>query len=400
MASKRRTRIGGGWGALGGIGPARQERGFLANSGTRERSDPTRDRLGSRLWLLVLLATIFLAGCGRGEDGASGYRLAAPPADAGARPVLPPIRLPEDEAPHGDLTEWWYYTGHLEAGQRKYGFELVTFQAVRGELPRSYVAHFAVTDIGRTSFAYDQRTYTGPQPRTERGFDLRMGDWRMSGLNGTDRLQAGMKDYGIDLTLRATKPVALHEGDGIISFGPAGDSYYYSRTRMAVEGTINDHGERLAVTGKAWMDHQWGNFISVAGGGWDWFSAQLDDGADLTVSVVRNLEGKTILMYGTYVEPDGTASMLTRDELSVETTTRWTSPKTGATYPSGWRLRIPGRSLDLGIRPVIPDQELDTRNSTGVAYWEGAVDITGTSAGNPVHGDGYVELTGYAKTGP
>ncbi len=346
-----------------------------------------------RLALILLVIAVLLGACGTDET-VQGYRVSVGAPTEPATP-LPPVRFPQDEAPHNDLTEWWYYTGHLEGGNRRYGFEMVVFQAVRGALPRAYVAHFAVTDSERRKFAYDQKQYTGPQPRQDDGFHLRLDDWMMSGSGGTDRLKATMDNYGIDLVLKMTKPVVLHDRDGVISFGPAGDSYYYSRTRMDVQGTITDHGQRLRVTGQAWMDHQWGNFISVAGGGWDWYSAQLDDGADVTISVVRDLEGRTILEYGTYVDAKGKASHLTSEMIEVRATGNWTSSRTGATYPSGWRLRIPSRRLDLTIKPVILDQELDTRASTGVAYWEGAVEVTGS-----VSGRGYVELTGYAKQKP
>ena len=43
----------------------------------------------------------------------------------------------------------------------------------------------------------------------------------------------------------------------------------------------------------------------------------------------------------------------------------------------------------------MPDQELDTRQSTANIYWEGEVLITGTRNGAPIGGEGYVELTGY-----
>jgi predicted secreted hydrolase len=349
------------------------------------------------LLCIVLLASVLLSGCGTGRE-VQGYVIGNTREET--KPTLPPISLPDDEAPHDDLTEWWYYTGHLFAGEKRYGFELVTFQAVRGDLPRSYVAHFAITDLDRGTFRYDQKTYTGPQPALAEGFDLRVGGWEMRGLNGRDRLRAATPGYAIDLALRAEKPVVLHEGDGIISFGPAGDSYYYSRTRMSVRGTIDDHGRRLPVTGQAWMDHQWGNFISVAGGGWDWYSVQLEDGADLTISVVRNLEGEVILEYGTYVEPDGTAGTLSAEQIDIAATARWRSPRTGAVYPARWRVSIPDKNLRLDIVPPVADQELDTRKTTGVAYWEGAVDVSGTRDMEPVRGMGYVELTGYAPSAP
>lgn len=40
---------------------------------------------------------------------------------------------------------------------------------------------------------------------------------------------------------------------------------------------------------------------------------------------------------------------------------------------------------------------MQTSGSTGVIYWEGSVSIEGTRAGQPVVGQGYVELTGYAE---
>ena len=48
------------------------------------------------------------------------------------------------------------------------------------------------------------------------------------------------------------------------------------------------------------------------------------------------------------------------------------------------------------ITPELAAQELVTRESTGVTYWEGACRVRGTRDGAAVAGYGYVELTGYA----
>jgi len=42
-------------------------------------------------------------------------------------------------------------------------------------------------------------------------------------------------------------------------------------------------------------------------------------------------------------------------------------------------------------------QELVTERSTRVTYWEGAVRVSGDAGGAPIAGQGYVELTGYAR---
>ncbi|HAG97414.1 MAG TPA: hypothetical protein DCL75_00735 [Ktedonobacter sp.] len=49
------------------------------------------------------------------------------------------------------------------------------------------------------------------------------------------------------------------------------------------------------------------------------------------------------------------------------------------------------------LTPEVQNQELVVYQSTGNAYWEGAVTIHGQSAGTQVQGEGYVELTGYSR---
>ena len=69
----------------------------------------------------------------------------------------------------------------------------------------------------------------------------------------------------------------------------------------------------------------------------------------------------------------------------------------GANYPSQWILAIPAEGIELSLSPLMANQELVTTRSTRVTYWEGAVDVNGRWKGHDIHGQGYVELTGYAK---
>ena len=99
---------------------------------------------------------------------------------------------------------------------------------------------------------------------------------------------------------------------------------------------------------------------------------------------------------GTLVAVDGSVTHLANDAFTVTTTGTWTSIHTGATYPAGWQVPIPGQGLSIALQSTVPDQELDTRASTGVIYWEGSQHVSATSDGQFVRGQGYVELTGYA----
>ncbi len=322
---------------------------------------------------------------------------------------LPSIRFPQDEAAHNDLTEWWYYTGHLNAVTsggtlHHYGFELVFFQAIRSDLPPVYAAHFAISDITRGEFHFDQRRQSEPgavipNGRSTRGIDVHIGDWSIQGVNGLDHLAATMANYGLHVNLQALKPPVLHNGSGLITYGLAGFSYYYSRTRMAVSGTLNDHNQPLQVTGEAWMDHQWGNFLTLAGSGWDWFSIQLNNNTEMMLYLIRDASGKTISTYIGYIGPGADDHLLPASALQVKVLNHWVSPTTGATYPSGWQLEIndPQLHVSLTLLPELKNQELVVYQSTGNSYWEGAVSIQGQSAGKSVAGEGYVELTGYAR---
>ncbi len=358
------------------------------------------------MFVVLTLLALVAAGCGDIASSESKATLTAEPTATRAAaafvaptPAVEPIRFPEDEAPHDMLTEWWYYTGHLfTTDGTRYGFEYVIFQAQRGAFPPYYAAHLAISDSAGQRFVYDQRDGPSARRSVDSGFSLDLDGWTMAGALGHDRLVADMPGYAIDLDLTATKPPALHDGDGYVSFGPAGGSYYYSRTRIEARGTLVVDGTPLPVTGEAWMDHQWGNFIQVGGGGWDWFSVQLDSGWDMTISLVRGLDGSLAAAYGTIVDPAGVASHLAADDIDVRVLDTWTSPHSGAIYPSSWAIGLPDHGWDIRLTPSLPDQELDTQATTGVTYWEGEVLVAGTVGGVPVDGLGYVELTGYAAS--
>jgi len=314
-------------------------------------------------------------------------------------------------------------------GGRRFGFEAVVFRAERGDVPVTWASHLALTDESGERFLYGQRSEIGVQvdrsPRdpsgAPTGFDLAVGGptspgldgvvdpsatpWRLAGTNGSDRIEAALSPaearlaggaFGLRLELESTKPPALHDGDGWVEFGPAGGSYYYSRTRLAVEGEVALGDVVVPVAGIAWFDHQWGDFISVGGGGWDWFAVNLDDGRDLTISVVRDASGEPVLRHGTLVAADGAVRHIAASELSVEAGASWTSPHTGRSYPIEWRIDA-GLEVPLVLRATLPDQELDTRATTGVVYWEGSHLVSGQVGRTGVTGQAYVEITRYGS---
>ena len=203
----------------------------------------------------------------------------------------------------------------------------------------------------------------------------------------------------MDLSLRSAKPPVLQGEAGLSQkSGEAGNaSYYSSCTRMEAQGSLRAGGPPVPVTGLVWMDREWGTSALGPGQvGWDWLALQLDDGHDLMVYRLRRADG-TLDPHssGTLVAPDGAARTLSAGEVAFDVLGEWRSPRDGTRYPARWRLRVPSEGLELEVRPLLADQELHL----SVRYWEGAVEVTGSRAGHPVQGRGYVELTGYGGSG-
>lgn len=325
-----------------------------------------------------------------------------------------PVELPRDDAAHAAPIEWWYWVGHLETGDgRRLAFQLTFFEAyappflsVAG-LPahwwfeKGVVGHAARTDLDAGDHAMAQRGFALWEGETSAAsLDVSVNDWRASvGEDGAShRLRFAVGGTAFDLALEPTKPASLH-GDppGIQSMGPGGVSYYVSHTRMAVSGSVApdclfpEFCASVPVTGQAWFDHQWGDFRIDRFGGWDWFALQLDDGADLMLYLIRGDDGDLVAAAGSYVTAAGRTVGLSAEDFAVEPTgATWISPRTGAVYPAGWRVVVPAQGVDAMVRPLVADQEMDTRATTGIVYWEGAVAVGGERPGV-----GFVELTNY-----
>jgi predicted secreted hydrolase len=214
-------------------------------------------------------------------------------------------------------------------------------------------------------------------------------------------LKARDRDFGIELTLRPEKEPVIHGQNGISqkAEGEGYASHYYSITGLKTEGKIFVKNRESPVQGTSWMDHEFGSAqLRDYQVGWDWFSIRLENGIDLMLYQLRHRDGK-IDPYssGTIIFSDGSQRHLPVKEFQIEVLDQWKSKKSGATYPSGWRVKVPKDQIDLLLTPTVKDQELITESSTRITYWEGSVRIEGKYGNIPVKGLGYVELTGYAK---
>ncbi len=319
-----------------------------------------------------------------------------PPAPA----LAPLVFLPEDEAPHETPIEWWYFNGFLrdEAGN-EYSYHFVTFQSPTLPLGTPHLLHATLSDHGRGVHAAGERGALATVSPGATGVDIATGGWAMRGDGESYELRFDLdQDEGrtaLELRAVSRREPLLHDSTGLVDLGEAGSTYYYSRTRMELSGWLEDAMRRRPVTGAGWMDHQWGE-IASADIGWDWVNLHLDDGADLMLAVVWQPEGRRqVAAYATHAAPGGTVTHVPGDGVSLEALGSWVSPETGIEYPMGWRAEISSLGLLLELTPFLEQAEFAASVILPVAYWEGAVSVSGTRHGAPIGGRGFVELVGY-----
>jgi predicted secreted hydrolase len=346
---------------------------------------------------------------------------AMPLAGAEWRAAMPGYKyeFPRDHFAHPDFqTEWWYYTGNVFTPEgRRFGFELTFFRhgverrkkagekRFTWELDDVYLAHLALTDVEERRFYNLERlNRSGPGLA---GADagsrcIWNGNWQVRWQDEKRQLlEAVAEEFTLTLELVSEKPLVVHGVGGVSqkAAGPGRASHYISFTRLITRGTITVGGKRYAVSGMSWMDHEFFTHqLEADQVGWDWFSIQLDNGADLMLFRLRRKDGTSDpYSAGTYIDRQGRSTHLQSGQFELRPGRTWESPRTGARYPVAWKIRVPSLGLELAVTTPLPAQELQNHRGVGPTYWEGAVDYQGSLQGEPVTGRGYLEMTGYDK---
>jgi predicted secreted hydrolase len=331
-----------------------------------------------------------------------------------------PLRFPVDYGAHpASRTEWWYITGQLGAAQRLWGFQVTFFRTATGiaapppasrfDAAELVFAHAAVTDLEGGRLRHDQRIARagfGIAGASAGDTAVRLRDWRLDrqprptgGAPGTSRYVANVTSdvaaFAFELRFDSTQPVLLQGDAGLSQKGPAAsnNSRYYSEPQLATTGRLTLDGKAVDVAGRAWLDHEWSDaYLPPGAVGWDWLGMNLDDGSALTAFRLRRADGSSVWAGGSFRRAGSTPVAFGPAEVGFTPGRQWTSAASKARYPVEWQVTTPaGR---FGVRALLDDQELDSRNSTGAVYWEGLSDLL-DDAGRRV-GRGYLEMTGYA----
>lgn len=335
--------------------------------------------------------------------------VAAPPQFAAVK-AGHALSFPADLGAHPEFrTEWWYATGWLQTADKKpLGFQITFFRVatdVDAANPSQFaarqllIAHTALSDPAVGKLLHDQQSVRqgfGLAYAATGNTDVKLDNWQLQrSAGGKYQVNIAARDYRLSLVLSPTQVPMLQGERGYSQKGakPVQASYYYSEPQLAVSGSVERNGKAVAVTGTAWLDHEWSTSVLDAQAvGWDWLGANLDDGSALMAFQIRDKAGAPLWAHATLRAASGMMTQYNQHEVHFMPQRQWRSPLTDARYPVATQLQTGPTTWQLS--PLMDDQELDTRQSTGAVYWEGAVSLArdGKAAGH-----GYLEMTGYFK---
>jgi len=306
-----------------------------------------------------------------------------------------PLVFPADYGSHPQFrTEWWYVTGWLttEHGE-PLGFQITFFRAKRDideNNPSAFtphqllIAHCAISDPKRGRLWQDQRIRRAGMGLAEAATgdtDVWIDHWSLKRDATAYTAKIDAEDFTFDLTLPETQPVLLNGDSGVSRKGPSPQaaSYYYSLPHLHVAGAITRQGSADRVVGEAWLDHEWSSeYLAPEAAGWDWIGINLADGGALMAFRIRRADGRDLWAGGTLRDASGRSSPFAPNDIRFQPLRIWRSPRTNAEYPVA--MQVSAGPITLRLDPLMPDQELDSRASTGTIYWEGAVRATQNGA--------------------
>ncbi|MGC1442920.1 MAG: lipocalin-like domain-containing protein [Burkholderiaceae bacterium] len=356
--------------------------------------------------------TALATGLGRRELSQATTPQQSPPTPVIYPAVVPGRNLafPADHGAHPDYrTEWWYFTGWLDTATEPVGVQLTFFRSRTRHSPDNpsrfapqqlMFAHAALATGSQKKLMHEQLAARADRPMysltdTRLQMPSATGQWSMvRAANDSYRAVASSPAFRFDLHLRPQyQPVLQGElGYSLKGPQPRQASYYYSRPQLALSGSLQINGSAIVVAGgTGWLDHEWSSeILDPQAVGWDWIGLNLDNGDALMAFQIRRASGLALHSHARWIRA-GKPATTPAPVFTVQR--RWRSPRTNTEYPVQFLVTV-GQWQCL-LQPLIDDQEMDSRRSTGTLYWEGAVQAIAPQSGQVI-GRGYLELTGYA----
>jgi len=335
------------------------------------------------------------------------------------------ISFPQAHAQHKTFRqEWWYLTANLKTqdGQRLATQWTLFRRAVDNK--HWYFGHAALADELQHESAFrNGREELGNVVITNQPFMAIIDDWQWRSSKGLFPAQLSYgsvaindnkkdktvleesalnepvfsdielnnhslrnQDWQVKLNLSAAPHFYLQGEKGYSQKHHALNvaSHYYSQPFISVNGEVYWQGKWQKVTGKAWLDREWGSLMLAKDQqGWDWFSLRLNEETALMVYGIRS--NKQDFVYGSIMKSNGEIQTLATEDIVLRP--RATNSSAGSSvYPQSFYLEVAKEDIKL-IVDVVNNKQI---MRFGIEYFEGMVKFSGSH-----QGEGFLEMTGY-----
>ncbi|GAA4736339.1 lipocalin family protein [Phytohabitans rumicis] len=312
------------------------------------------------------------------------------PAGKGIPAVVDPAVDLGSQTPGPEIT--WsdsiYFTSMVKAGRQEFG---VLAHALAAPNAQGLAGIYALSVTDKTNGWYKSHstTLTAEQFHWSRGkLDITLPELTWTGDNTRMTVKATAPWGSLDAQFEVTGPVMNYAGTGLFKLVDV-QNYEFAFPAMRTSGTLVIEGRKHAITGTAWLDRQWGP-LPQAFQRWTWMNLDLPGGDK--VAIWDAVGTGTENAWATVLHPDGSYDLAAVEPLANHAAEPWTSPTTGAKYPTRWRITIPSLHARLDVKVTgTPEQELVLVAGSRL---EATAAFTGTYNGRNVRGENYVEMIG------
>ncbi|SMC90741.1 lipocalin family protein [Lentzea albidocapillata] len=351
--------------------------------------------LARRRVAALVAATATLAFSAVVSSSVQAVSSAAPTATSGIPALVDPAADLGRHAP-GPQQTWFdsiYFTSSVRANGQEFGLQVHT-RILPNRDEAAYRWTFSV--INKTTGWY--RDYDAMVEQKDYRWSEGKLDIKAPGLSWTgdavrQSVQVETPWGSLDVQLAPTGPAMNYASTGIFNLADGVPNYEFALPEMQTSGTLVVDGRKHQIRGTSWLDRQWGE-MPTSLLRWTWMNLGMPNGDKIAIWDTIGAESKD--SWATVLHPDGSYDVVDVEPVAQGASRQWTSPATGQTYPTRWRIRIPALQTELDVRVTgNPDQEIQTPDGGG--YLEATAAFTGKYNGKNVRGENYVEMTGEWK---
>ncbi|MFI7453578.1 lipocalin family protein [Nonomuraea sp. NPDC049714] len=290
--------------------------------------------------------------------------------------------------PEHDWADSIYFTSRVKAGSHDIGLLVHTVSIPKG--PGNLLL-FSVHD--ETTGWY--KSYATVVPENDFAWSTKELDITAPGLKWTGNAQRMSVSLDVpwgslDVVLQARGPALNYGSTGAFPlFGQT--NYEFALPDMRITGTVTFDGRRQQITGRSWLDRQWGPIDNAPKRHWSWMNFNMPNGDSVAIWDAVSDNGQTHT-WATVLRKDGSYEVASVTPFADSAGKFWTSPTTGQKYPTQVTVNIPALKTRLKVHVTGKTGQEIILGGNG--RLEATAAFEGTYQGAKVTGKNFFEMFG------